>query len=66
MLQHEDIKGTQRKRTKTGIIRKALCASFNESFEFPNVDATDTFKIQVWDWDRFSKDDSLGRGLSPL
>eukprot|EP01088_Endostelium_zonatum_P010922 TRINITY_DN2461_c0_g1_i2.p1 TRINITY_DN2461_c0_g1~~TRINITY_DN2461_c0_g1_i2.p1 ORF type:complete len:334 (-),score=87.77 TRINITY_DN2461_c0_g1_i2:135-1088(-) len=49
--------GNQKHKTST--IKKNLNPTWNQTFVF-HVAPTDTVRIQVWDWDRFGKDDVIG------
>ena len=49
---------TNRKKTKT--VKKTYTPVWNESYSFPVQDvAADVLKIQMYDWDRTSKDDPI-------
>ena len=49
---------TNRKKTKT--VKKTYTPVWNESYSFPVQDmAVDVLKVQMYDWDRTSKDDPI-------
>lgn len=51
---------------KTKKVRRTLCPEWNESFDFKVPPASHYLRLEIWDADLASRDDSLGRVMVPL
>jgi len=51
---------------KTKKVRRTLCPEWNESFDFKIPPASHYLRLEIWDADLASRDDSLGRVMIPL